>query len=144
MSRDFEAQFQREQLHSAAQDGDLAKIEDLVRRKYPLNRFDELGKTPLHYAVQENHLEVVKWLLDAGANVNAHDERVIGNTPLRDYVHECTFEMAKCLIDAGADPKIRGWMQMNAIDSARLRKDANEKKILRLLEEAAKRVAKQG
>jgi ankyrin repeat protein len=139
MSRSFDAQFQREQLHIAAQAGDLAKMEDLVRRKYPLNRFDEIGKTPLHYAVQENRLDVVKWLLHAGANVNANDERQIGNTPLRDYVHECTFEMAKCLIDAGAAPTIRGWMQMNAIDSARMRKDANAEKILRLLEEAAKR-----
>jgi hypothetical protein len=45
--------------------------------------------------------------------------------------------MAKLLIDAGADPTIRGWMQMNALDRARQRKDANARKIIRLLEEAA-------
>ena len=139
MSRDLTAQFQREQLHRAAQDGDLARVDDLIERKYPLNRFDDLGKTPLHYAVQDNRLGVVKRLIEAGANVNAHDERVIGNTPLSDYARECTYEMAKVLIDAGADPTIRGWMQMNAIDRARERKDANARKVLRLLEEAAAR-----
>jgi ankyrin repeat protein len=139
MSRDLTAQFQREQLHRAAQDGDLALVNELIERKYPLNRFDDLGKTPLHYAVQDNRLEVVKRLIDAGADVNAHDERVIGNTPLSAEVRECTYEMAKVLIDAGADPTIRGLMQMNAIDRARKRKDANARKILRLLEEAAAR-----
>lgn len=139
MSYDLVAQFQREQLHCAAQGGDLARVNDLIERKYPLNRFDDLGMTPLHYAVQDNRLEVVKRLIDAGANVNAHDERVIGNTPLSDNVRECTYEMAKVLINAGADPTLRGWMQMNALDRARERKDANARKIVRLLEDAVNR-----
>ena len=139
MSRDFAAQFQREQLHRAAQAGDLARVNDLIERKYPVNRFDDLGMTPLHYAVQDNRLEVVKRLIEAGANVNAHDDRRIGNTPLSEHVRECSYEMAKVLIDAGADPTIRGWMQMNALDRARERKDANARKIVRLLQEAATR-----
>src|SRR5205085_10036372 len=125
MSRDLTAQFQREQLHRAAQDGDLARVNDLIERKYPVNRFDDLGKTPLHYAVQDNRMEVVKRLIEAGANVNAHDERVIGNTPLSDNARECTYEMAKVLVDAGADPRIRGWMQRNGPEPARERKDAD-------------------
>lgn len=137
MSRDFDAQFQREQLHQAAQNGDLARVNDLIERKYPLNRFDDLGKTPLHYAVQDNRLDVVRRLIEAGAIVNAHDERVIGNTPLSDNADKCTCEMAKLLIDAGADPTIRGWMQMNAIDRARQRKDASASEIVRILDGAA-------
>lgn len=82
MSRELEAQFQREQLHRAAQSGDLASIEALLGKQYPVNRFDDLGKTPLHYAVQSGRLDVVDRLIQAGANVNAHDERLIGNTPL--------------------------------------------------------------
>lgn len=137
MSRDLVAQFQREQLHRAAGDGDLARVDDLISRKYPLNRFDDLGMTPLHYAVQNNCLQVARRLIRAGANVNAHDERTIGNTPLADNARECTYEMAKVLVDAGADPTIRGWMQMNALDRARQRTDANASRTLRLLEHAA-------
>jgi ankyrin repeat protein len=137
MSRNLTAQFQREQLHRAAQEGDLARVKDLIKQRYPLNRFDALGKTPLHYAVQEDHLDVVRSLIRAGANVNAHDDRVIGNTPLSDNAHECSYEMAKLLIEAGADPAIRGWMLMNAFDRARERKDADSHKIIRLLENAS-------
>ena len=136
-NREFTAEFQRERLHSAAQHGDLALVEKWLSAKYPVNRFDSLGDTPLHYAVRGEHFDVVERLLEAGADVNAHDERVIGNTPLRDAIHQCSYRMAKRLIDAGADPTIPGWMQMSAIDSAMQRKDADAKKILRLLREAA-------
>jgi ankyrin repeat protein len=137
VDRKLIAQFQREQLHTAAQDGDLECVEELLRAKYPVNRFDELGKTALHYAADEGHLEVVDCLLEAGADVNAHDERVVGNTPLRECVDSCAPEVVERLLRAGADPMIRGWMQMSAIDQAAGRKDANAKKIQRLLQQAA-------
>jgi ankyrin repeat protein len=132
------ARFQREQLHSAAQSGDLAEVDRLLAAKYPVNKFDSIGKTPLHYAAAGGHFEVVDRLLKAGANVNAHDERQIGDTPLNDIAGECIFEMAKKLIDAGADPTIPGWMQMTAVDRVNRRKDANAKKVQQLLHAAAK------
>ena len=139
MAHDLSAQFQREQLHQAAQARDLVRVEDLLRRKYPVNRFDDLGKTPLHYAVRHGHFAVVHRLLRAGANVNANDERVVGNTPLSDNVRDISFEMIKCLLEAGADPTIRGWMQLNALDRAADRKDADARKIQRLLQAAVER-----
>lgn len=132
------AQFQRERLHRAAQDGDLEKVEKLLKAKYPVNRFDELGRTPLHYAVAGEHLAIVETLLRAGAKVNAHDERVIGDTPLADCAKTCSLQMAQRLIRTGADPTIPGWMWLNAIDGAGQRHDAEGKKVLDLLESVAK------
>jgi len=72
--------FEREQLHFAAGDGDLARVKDLVEKGYDVNAFDEdLSFTPLHYAARENHIEIVKYLLAAGADVNAHEEGKIGD-----------------------------------------------------------------
>jgi len=117
----------------------MEKVNTLLARKYPVNRFDSLGKTPLHYAVREGHLDVVKRLLRAGADVNAHDEKTIGNTPLSDNIGTCSYEMARRLIDAGADPTIAGWMQLNAVHRVAERKDADADKIQRLVREAARR-----
>jgi ankyrin repeat protein len=139
MAGKWTGQLQREKLHSAAQHGDLSEVEKLLQVKYPVNRFDDLGKTPLHYAVAHNHMDVVNCLIRAGANVNANDERVIGNTPLSDNAERCSFEMAQRLVQAGADPSIRGWMQMCAIDHASSRKDADAKKIQRLLLDAKRK-----
>ncbi len=138
MKDDLAAQFQREQLHSAAQHGDLAKVEDLLTRGYPVNRFDELGKTTLHYAADGEHSAVVDRLIEAGANVNAHDERVIGNTPLGSCAGKCSPAMAERLIRAGADPTIAGWMQLTAIDRAARRKDPQARAVQKLLNAAAK------
>ena len=137
--RDLEAQaqFQRERLHSAAQAGDLASVERWLTAKYPVNRFDFIGKTPLHYAVGGGHLAVVRRLLRAGANVNAHDERWIGDTPLADHVGTMSLAMLELLVDAGADPTIRGWMRRTALDRAGNRTDADATTVMRRLEAAA-------
>jgi ankyrin repeat protein len=142
MDRDWQdwlEQLEREQLHQAAQDGDLVRIEELLQTKHPVDRFDDIGNTPLHYAVKSGRLDVVGRLLRAGANINAHDERTISNTPLADNAGTCSFEMAKYLIDAGADPTIRGWMQLNAIDRAADRTDPDADRVRLLLEQAAHR-----
>jgi len=138
MSRAWIAYFQRTQLHRAARDGDAARVRELLQRKYPVNRFNEDGKTALHYAVAGEHLAIVDLLLAAGADVNARDERVIGDTPLGEYAGSCSVEMAKRLVDAGADPTIAGWMRLTALDKAAERKRADGKQVLRLLEEAAR------
>jgi ankyrin repeat protein len=130
--RDYTAEFQRERLHNAAQDGDLERVEHLLGAKYAVNRFDSLGKTPLHYAADHEHFALVDALLAAGANVNAHDERVIGNTPLRDCIETCSPAMVERLLRAGADPTIPGWMQITATDAAMQRKDVHRDKILKL------------
>ena len=129
--------FEKEQLHSAAQDGDLNKVMQLVAEGYPINAFDEIDMTPLHYAVKENHDQVVSFLIEAGANVNAHNQSKAGNTPLREAASNCSYEMAKLLIDAGADPTIPGWMQITALDKAHERKNEEGRRVYQLLKEAA-------
>ena len=136
--------FERERLHRAAQDGEVAEVQRLLSLGYQPNEFDELGKTPLHYAAERGHLEVIKLLVASGADVNANDERVIGNTPLRQVAANCSFEVAKILIDAGADPNIPGWMQITALHQARERKSAEGLRVRELLEQAAGRVPKSG
>jgi ankyrin repeat protein len=129
----------REQLHLAAQDGDLEKIRELVMAGYPVNAFDELSFPPLHYAAMGEHFEVAKYLLSVGADVNPHEEDKIGNTPLGEIAGNCSFAMAHLLVEAGADPTSPGWMQLTALHKAKARKKVEGKRVYELLESAAKK-----
>lgn len=129
--------FEKEQLHFAAQDGDLQRVKELVSESYPLNIIDAAGKTPLHYAVENENFEITKVLIEAGADVNAHDKTTATNTPLADHAATCSLAMAELLINAGADPTIRGWMQLNALDRAKERKRGDGPDVFQLLLKAA-------
>lgn len=128
-----------ERLHFAAREGDLQRVKELVESDCPMNVIDETGKTALHYAVENENIEVARILINAGADVNAHDETRITNTPLADVAATCSLEMAKFLISAGADPSIRGWMQLNVLDRAKDRKRGDGPEVFQMLLKAAQR-----
>jgi ankyrin repeat protein len=53
---------------SASRDGDLGRVKDLVSRCPGLVRCEYNYTPPLHFAVREGHFEVVRYLLDHGAD----------------------------------------------------------------------------
>jgi ankyrin repeat protein len=136
--------FERERLHRAAEAGDLALVRELLGGGCPINAFDPLGKTPLHYAVQGEYFSIVNFLLRSGADVNAHDERVLGDAPLCEVASTCSLCMAQLLLESGADPTTRGWLQHNALDRAKRRKreegtGSEGQAVFNLLREAARK-----
>ena len=57
--------------HSAAQIGDIKNLEEEIKRKKDVvNAKDENGWTPLHEGARGGHLEVVKLLVENGADVD--------------------------------------------------------------------------
>ncbi|MEZ5531455.1 MAG: ankyrin repeat domain-containing protein [Steroidobacteraceae bacterium] len=115
--------YEREQLHFAAADGDCERVRELLAGGADLGLFDDIGCTPLHYAIQNEHYAVARLLLAAGADINAHDDERIGETPLGRVAAQCTPEMAEFLLANGANPRIPGWMQITALDRAAKRSD---------------------
>ncbi|MCL2744773.1 MAG: ankyrin repeat domain-containing protein [Planctomycetaceae bacterium] len=72
-------------------------------RRFLKEAFDDLqGYTPLHSAIRSGQLEAMKYLIQAGANVNIEDTKS-GETPLHIAAKLGLLEAAKCLIQAGAD-----------------------------------------
>ena len=61
--------------------------------------------TPLHVAVANQNLELAKFLLDHGADVNARDAEA--RTPLHFAVDRRDFDLMRLLLDAKADPDAR-------------------------------------
>lgn len=59
-----------EHLYLAVCEGDMAEMEKLLKSSDVNIEFNE-GLTPLHVAVQGNYLELVKYLVKHGADVNS-------------------------------------------------------------------------
>ena len=60
---------------------------------------DSLGRTPLHWSSMNGKLEVMKILIDKGANVNAPDHE--GGTPLHWSSAYGHIEAMKLLVNKG-------------------------------------------
>ncbi|HEY9145549.1 MAG TPA: ankyrin repeat domain-containing protein [Thiobacillus sp.] len=125
--------YQAEQLHRAAQDGNLDDVIRLVSEGFKVNQFDDLSRTPLHYAVEGEHYLVAKWLLENGADVNANEEEKIGETALSLAAEGGYPEIVELLLMHGANPDIPGWMSITARHRAQKRNDEDGVKINALL-----------
>ena len=69
-----------------------------------LNIPDNAGNTPLQIASLEGCADIVKFLIDAGCEVNT--KNIDRDTPLIDAVENGHLDVVKILLDAGANPRI--------------------------------------
>ncbi len=74
---------------------------------------------PLHAASASRHLEIVRALLEGGANPNARQQG--GFTPLHAAAQNGDAEIARLLIEKGADREARAENNQTALDFALLR-----------------------
>jgi ankyrin repeat protein len=68
---------------SAVIDGDAMAVSLFIQVGFSANTEDKAGISVLHWAVRKNHLDIVSFLLEAGADVNLRSKDR-GHTPLMD------------------------------------------------------------
>lgn len=90
---------------AALNQGDLAAVKKLIRSKTIANRRLSDGATPLSTAALHGHFEVVRYLLDTGAEPSATNTD--GNTPLHVAAFLCREEVAKLLLNKGAPLQVK-------------------------------------
>ena len=88
-------------IHDAAKKGDIAAIAAALDAGADVNESDGLA-TPLVYAVNRQHLDAAKLLVERGADVNAAAK--IGGPPLMVAVAKKRPELITLLLAHGADP----------------------------------------
>lgn len=81
--------------------GELEAAKSLIDAGTDINAVDELGRQPLYYACAHNHIELARYLLDHGADVN-HDYAPRKPTELICAAEANQAAMVKLLLDYGA------------------------------------------
>ena len=96
----------RQQLERAVKSDDLKTVREIIKSNPHLvnSSIDSSGNTPLYYVVKKGNIEIVKLLLENGADPNTPDSA--GETPLSLAVGYRHIEIVKLLLENGADPNI--------------------------------------
>ena len=99
---DFHPADQRnQQVISASTDNDLIALEKILSSPANPNLTDEHGKTPLHCAARNGHVESMSLLLEAGADKDQANNQ--GATPLYIAAQKGHLDVVRHLVEVGAD-----------------------------------------
>ncbi|MEW5303110.1 MAG: hypothetical protein WDW36_005834 [Sanguina aurantia] len=112
-----------ENLHSAATDGDIALLTQLIEGGADLDEVDEEGRTALHFACGYGELECAKALIAAKAGLNLIDHNK--NTPLHYAAGYGQAESCKLLVDSGADKDALNLDGKTALEVAQLNEQSS-------------------
>ncbi|KAL5510667.1 hypothetical protein EMCRGX_G006253, partial [Ephydatia muelleri] len=90
------------QLLSAERDGDIATVRRLLTEgRMDVNVTDEDDQSPLFISCLNGHLDIVKTLIEAGANINKATKK--GGSSLGAASYKGHLNIVKTLIEAGAN-----------------------------------------
>ena len=131
---DLGSQVLTAKLCDACRDGNLPKVQQLVKEGAPPTAADYDLRTPLHLAASEGWLEIASWLITYHrADVNCSDR--FGNTPLSDAIRRNHTKLAGWLKAHGALESTFG------IDGDMIRAaaDGNTEEVRWRIESAARR-----
>ena len=106
----------------AVKKGDVATVQRVLKQDATaLDARDSDGSTPLHCAAWKGHAEVVKTLLDAGADVNARNQNDHwGDTPLHAAAHGNQRAVAEILIARGANVRAKNPAGRTPLDETKV------------------------
>lgn len=115
-------------MREAATKGDLRAIQILVelgldinQPEYPPDDPMHLPEGPIDRAASAGHLEVVRWMLDHGAQVNFEFKGLKRCVPLVSAATNGHLEVVKLLVERGADIHATGgWANVTPITQAAL------------------------
>lgn len=114
---------------------DKYQIRDMLENDVvDVNVADQHGWSGLHWAASQNHSEILKFLLQKGAKVNAIDQ-MNGWTALHVAVVQEAASCVSILLSSGADPRIRDKYDDTVVECLQAASTKNKRKMLQCLHE---------
>ena len=101
-------------VHLAAGVGDTTLLKTLLKNKIDINQRDQLGRTPLLFALLYDRTQFAKMLLDQGADFSLVDND--GKTPLMVAAERRNIEGLKLLLHAGANVLAQDNQSLTALE----------------------------
>jgi ankyrin repeat protein len=96
-------------LHRACWKGDIICVKTLLAQGIEIDTPDERGFAPLHIAVARGKLEVSRYLIEKGANLeklNMTEDSILNTAISWGYSN-----LVKLILESGLDPNYRGTPQ---------------------------------
>lgn len=88
-------------LHAVVLNNDMAEFNNIIATTSNFNLVDGRGNSVIHLAVAEGRGEMLKKLINAGADLNLRNNDNVAAIEIAFNMHE--FELVKMLLDGGAD-----------------------------------------
>ena len=108
---------------------DIEEVKRLIEAGADLEATDWRGWTPLHCAVLRGHIEAIRLLIEASANVNIRTN-IMQRSPLHTAIETGGLEEALLLIQAGANLDIRNKEGYTPLGITRLKQHTKAAKFL--------------
>ena len=89
-------------MHEIAAHWDKSVADYLLKRGLDIHHKDGEGRTPLHVAASTNHVEIVEWLADQGAELRARTN-IEQQTPLHYAARYDSIQAIQILVDKGGN-----------------------------------------
>ena len=116
----------------SAKGGSVKYLKLAIELGVEKNFQDDDGFTGLMYAANHGHLDVLKYLIDNGADINSQDSE-FGTFPLKRAVEGGHIDCVQYLIAAGADINLRDKANHTALFAAYMSNTKNRQEIINYL-----------
>lgn len=121
-----------EKLINSIYNEDLEQVKECLAKGANVNYISPLGEIPLREATIKNNLELVKFLVSKGADVNLYDDNDFSSLMIAAR-YEKSYDIAKYLIDKGADVNAKTTDKRNTALTVAIRNNSNPQKIITTL-----------